>query len=599
MNKLVSHFVFLLTLCVAAAAHASGPFYADGDLAPLGAPDGLINSADYLVGTRIVLDHVTPTDLEYAHGDLYPPGAPDGVINLQDLLLLQQRLLAPSANTYVENLNLFVDGPSYVSAEVNGASASTLVTVDGYTGPGATVTNNPNFTDPDDSSNTIWHVAVSGGIANAYLGTADLSGDPVLDTGYDLSGAGLGQLIFDIKVNSITPGTLLTVKIDSGYPNLGQVALTPSDYTLDSWRRVAINFADLLANPGPGAGLDLSNVVNVFVIEVTGGSADFYLDNIFVSHACPEVNGCNATIKTKAVIDSDGDGVPDGSDLCPNTPQGTLVNPSGCPILVSDTDNDGVADSNDLCPGTPPGTPVDVNGCTIVTSLLSATATASTSGPAGGPALAVDGNLATRWESAIGIDPSWIVLDLGTNYALSEVIIHWEAANAASYEIQGSADNSNWTALFSESSGAVGERTDNISLSGTYRYVRMYGITRNLTYGYSIWEMEVYGSPASDLDGDGVDDSIDLCPGTPPGSSVDANGCVFNDADNDGVEDTLDLCPGTPPATPVDASGCAVIIPVNEVSSVNDLLAGGEGSSQPGFTLYVFDNDIGSAGSRL
>ena len=420
----------------------------------------------------------------------------------------------------------------------------------------------------------------------------------MLDTGYDLSGAGLGQLIFDIKVNSITPGTVLTVKIDSGYPNLGQVALTPADYTVGSWRRVAINFADLLADPGPGAGLDLSNVVNVFVIEVTGGSADFYLDNIFVSHACPEVNGCNATIKTKPVIDSDGDGVPTVATSAPIHRTGTLVNPSGCPILVSDADNDGVADSNDLCPATPAGTPVDATGCAIVASLLSATATASTSGPAGGPALAVDGNLATRWESAQGIDPSWIVLDLGANYALSEVIIHWEAANAASYEIQGSADNSNWTALFSHSGGVFGERTDNVSLSGTYRYVRMYGITRSSPYGYSIWEMEVYGSPASDQDGDGVDDSIDLCPGTPPGSSVDANGCIFNDADNDGVEDTLDLCPNTPPATLVDANGCAVIIPVNEVSSINDILAGGQGSSQPGFTLYVFDNDIGSSGSN-
>ena len=293
-------------------------------------------------------------------------------------------------------------------------------------------------------------------------------------------------------------------------------------------------------------------MVNVFVIEVTGGSADFYLDNIFVSHACPEVNGCNATIKTKPIIDSDGDGVPDSSDLCPNTPQGTLVNPSGCPIFVSDADNDGIADANDLCPGTPPGTPVDATGCPVAVSLLSATATASSQGPAGGPALAVDGNLATRWESAIGIDPSWIVLDLGANYALSEAIIHWEAANAASYEIQGSTDNSNWTALFSETNGAAGERTDNISLSGTYRYVRMYGISsqpRPMAIRSGRWKFTVH--LPSDQDGDGVDDSLDLCPSTPPGSSVDANGCIFNDADNDGVEDTLDLCPSTPPATAV------------------------------------------------
>jgi CxxC motif-containing protein (DUF1111 family)/predicted lipoprotein with Yx(FWY)xxD motif len=371
VNKIQVYAVLLGVVTSLEIAYAAPLIYADGDLAPLGAPDGRINSADYLILNRIVLNLVTATELELSHGDVYPVGAPDGVLNIQDMLLIQKQVLGlgdiQGANHYVQNLNLFEDGPSSVSAEVNGSSASTTVTVDGYTGPGATVTNNPNFTDPEDPSNTIWHVAVSGGIANAYLGTADLSANSILDTGYDLSGSGLGQLIFDIKVNSLSAGAVLTVKIDSGYPNLGQVALSASQYSVGSWRRVAINFADLLANPGPGAGLDLHNVVNAFVIEVTGGNADFYLDNIFISHACADVDGCHATIKTKASIDADGDGVPDSSDLCPNTPAGSVVNPAGCPILPSDADNDGVADSNDLCSGTPAGASVDLDGCTIVT----------------------------------------------------------------------------------------------------------------------------------------------------------------------------------------------------------------------------------------
>ncbi len=276
--------------------HAASPIYADGDLAPLGAPDGLINSADYLIANRIVLDSLTPTQLELSHGDVYPPGAPDEVINIQDLLLIQKLVLEPGANNYVENLDLFTDGPATVSVD----GSSTVITVGGYTAPAATVINDAGFTDPENSLNTIWKVAISGGTANVFLGTGDLSANPVLDSGFDFSGAGLGQLVFDIKVNSIDVGTTLTVKIDSGYPDLGQVALTASQYTVGSWRRVSINFSELLANPGPGAGLDLNNVVNAFVMEVTGGSADFYLDNIFVSHACPDVGGCNATINTKA-----------------------------------------------------------------------------------------------------------------------------------------------------------------------------------------------------------------------------------------------------------------------------------------------------------
>jgi hypothetical protein len=66
------------------------------------------------------------------------------------------------------------------------------------------------------------------------------------------------------------------------------------------------------------------------------------------------------------------------------------------------------------------------------------------------------------------------------------------------------------------------------------------------------------GSTPSDADQDGVADGVDLCPGTPAGETVDANGCSASqlDSDGDGVNDALDQCPGTPAGTAVDASGC-------------------------------------------
>src|SRR5690606_16543731 len=54
---------------------------------------------------------------------------------------------------------------------------------------------------------------------------------------------------------------------------------------------------------------------------------------------------------------------------------------------------------------------------------------------------------------------------------------------------------------------------------------------------------------------DGVIDANDRCPGTPPGTPVDATGCEL-DSDGDGVVDSKDACPGTPPGTRVDARGC-------------------------------------------
>ena len=66
---------------------------ADGDLAPLGAPDGIINVADYLIAMRIVVGDLTASSLELSHGDLYPPDAPDGVISISDALLIMRKII--------------------------------------------------------------------------------------------------------------------------------------------------------------------------------------------------------------------------------------------------------------------------------------------------------------------------------------------------------------------------------------------------------------------------------------------------------------------------------------------------------------------------
>ena len=77
---------------------------------------------------------------------------------------------------------------------------------------------------------------------------------------------------------------------------------------------------------------------------------------------CPTVKGLKAL---NGCPDADGDGVTDSKDLCPDTPAGVKVDAKGCPI---DTDGDGVPDYKDKCPNV--AGPVENNGCPEVANVL-------------------------------------------------------------------------------------------------------------------------------------------------------------------------------------------------------------------------------------
>ena len=139
---------------------------------------------------------------------------------------------------------------------------------------------------------------------------------------------------------------------------------------------------------------------------------------------------------------------------------------------------------------------------------------------------AVDGDPATRWESTHAVDPAFLTIDLGQAYNLSQIVIDWEAANAANYTIEGSNNNGDWTTLATRTNGTFGDRTDTVNLSGSYRYVRMNGTARSVgnDWGYSIWEMEVYGFSNSNLPAPWNNGDV----GSPlPGSASYSSG-VFN-----------------------------------------------------------------------
>ena len=147
---------------------------------------------------------------------------------------------------------------------------------------------------------------------------------------------------------------------------------------------------------------------------------------------------------------------------------------------------------------------------------LNKTATASNSaGEAYQESYAFDGNTGTRWGTpSQGVlpegdngTPEWIYVDLEDTYNLTGVYLNWEGAYATDYLVQVSNNASDWTTVHTQVGGNGG--IDDISFTETSgQYVRIYATKRGLgDYGYSLWEVEVYGTAGETLSFDKIDGS--------------------------------------------------------------------------------------------
>jgi F5/8 type C domain-containing protein/Big-like domain-containing protein/beta-propeller repeat-containing protein len=146
-------------------------------------------------------------------------------------------------------------------------------------------------------------------------------------------------------------------------------------------------------------------------------------------------------------------------------------------------------------PNTSSGGPLDPFVLKLVPRVsLSRAATASSNEAAGlGPSFAVDAVAATRWSSEFA-DPQSITIDLGGPAAIDRVVLHWEAAYATGYDVQVGDDAQTWTTVYRTAAGDGGI-DDLRGLSATGRYVRILGWQRATPWGYSLWEVDVYGTP--------------------------------------------------------------------------------------------------------
>ncbi|WP_406085228.1 family 20 glycosylhydrolase [Micromonospora zamorensis] len=159
--------------------------------------------------------------------------------------------------------------------------------------------------------------------------------------------------------------------------------------------------------------------------------------------------------------------------------------------------------------GRAPGGPAVATGNLATNRPVTASSTETASFPA---SAAVDGDISTRWSSAY-TDPSWIQVDLGSSQELSRVALRWEAAYARAYQIQTSTNGTTWSTAVTVTAGDGG--TDEHLVNTTARYVRMQGTARATTFGYSLWEFEVYGPKKGVITGAASGRCVDI-----PGSNT-------------------------------------------------------------------------------
>jgi hypothetical protein len=245
------------------------------------------------------------------------------------------------------------------------------------------------------------------------------------------------------------------------------------------------------------------------------------------------------------LVDSDGDGVFDNDDICPNQgDEGYGVDASGCPNPPVDSDGDGVFDNDDICPNQgDEGYGVDASGCP-------------------NPPVDSDGDgifdnddtCPNQGDEGYGVD--------GTGCPNPPV----DSDGDGIFDNDDSCPNQGDEGYGVDGTGCPNPPVDS---DGDGVYNNDDTCPNQGDEGYGV-DASGCPNPPVDSDGDGVYNNDDTCPNQgDEGYGVDSTGCPNPpvDSDGDGVFDNDDACPNQgDEGYGVDASGCPLVAP--ELSSL-------------------------------
>lgn len=249
-------------------------------------------------------------------------------------------------------------------------------------------------------------------------------------------------------------------------------------------------------------------------------------------------------------LDSDGDGVEDAIDQCPNTPAGVEVDANGCQVF-GDGDNDGVPDNLDQCPFTPEDFRdifgITPEGCVFIPEFEDQ-----------------DGDAVINLEDQCPDTPLGEEVDVAGCSASQRPTdsdgdgVFDEFDECPMTPPNTPVDGNGCAILVDTDHDGIPDALDACPFTP-----EQFAGSVGPDGCFPIPELE-------DQDGDGIFNVEDQCPDTPRNEEADFTGCSVSqrpvDSDNDGVPDDADECPNTPPGVPVDGSGC----PLPEEDSDND-----------------------------